>query len=123
MKEYTGKYAELLNQVNTAYSLETIGWKIKAMENSQYLGRYDFNIIHAIHAPFGLILQRKTVREVIEYIDVTFLAPIKFVGHTLNNTHYREYHFKYAHDQEAFAELWGGTEVIQKINNSWAVTI
>lgn len=105
------------------YHLESIGWKITQIGNSHYAGSYDFNIIHRIYAPFGQVLQRKTVKEVVEYIETTFLSPCKFLGNTLENVPRREYAFKYAHDQEAFAKLWNGWEVCRQVDGNWSVLI
>jgi len=102
------------------YNLENIGWKITQVGNSAYNGRYDFNIIHRIHAPLGMILQRKTIKEVVKYIEDTYLSPIKFMGTTIENRPRREYSFKYVHDQEQFAKLWNGVEVN---SNTWKVLI
>jgi len=106
------------------YELENIGWKITQIRNPNYPSYtkgLDFTITHRVFAPLDIVLQNKTIKEVIEHIEVTYLSPIKFMGVTLEGQPRREYSFKFVHDQEQFAKLWGGVE-INRVNN-WGVLI
>lgn len=108
------------------YYLENIGWKIKQIGTPiypSYTGGYDFRIEHKIFAPLGEILQKKTIREVIEYIETTYLSPCKFLGETKEEVPRREYAFKHAADQEQFAKFWGGWPVTNMVDGNWNVLI
>ena len=105
------------------YYLENLGWRIKQIGNSLYNSRYDYEIMHRFHCPFGMILQRKTPREVAEYIETVFLSPCKFVGETIESQPRRAYAFKHMRDQEAFAKMWDASIVIYKVNDNWNVLI
>lgn len=105
------------------YALENVGWKITRINNSFYAGAHDYNITHRVFAPFGQILQRKTIKEVVEYIETTFLSPCKFLGHTIENVPRREYAFINSHEADEFAELFDGFAVVQKIDGNYNVLI
>lgn len=85
------------------YALENLGWRIKQIHNSYYLGKYDYLIEQSQHLPHGTILIHKTLKEVIEFISVTFLTNVKFIEAVAGR---RMYSFKHSWEQEEFAEFW-----------------
>lgn len=108
------------------YHLENIGWKIVQIATPNYktyTGGNCYRITHRIFAPYGEILQKKTLQEVVSYIETTYLSPCKYIGETEETFPRREYAFKYAHDQEQFAKLWGGWPVTNMVDGNWSVLI